>query len=53
MCKYKAIIFDMDGVLFDTELFYYKRRERFLKQHGITIDHLPMNFFIGGNMKQV
>ncbi len=45
MCKYKAIIFDMDGVLFDTELFYYKRRERFLKQHGITIDHLPMNFF--------
>ncbi|WP_069986733.1 HAD family hydrolase [Streptococcus agalactiae] len=40
-------------VLFDTELFYYKRRERFLKQHGITIDHLPLNFFIGGNMKQV
>lgn len=38
MCKYKAIIFDMDGVLFDTELFYYKRRERFLKQHGITIN---------------
>ncbi|HEO6851469.1 TPA: HAD-IA family hydrolase, partial [Streptococcus agalactiae] len=27
--------------------------ERFLKQHGITINHLPMNFFIGGNMKQV
>lgn len=46
MCKYKAIIFDMDGVLFDTELFYYKRRERFLKQHGITIDHLPMNFLL-------
>lgn len=49
----QAVIFDMDGVLFDTEDFYYKRRERFLNSHGISISHLPPNYFIGGNMKQV
>ncbi|MFC6994649.1 HAD family hydrolase [Streptococcus loxodontisalivarius] len=49
----KGIIFDMDGVLFDTETFYYERRERFLNEKGISIKHLPPSFFIGGNMKQV
>lgn len=51
--SYKAIIFDMDGVLFDTEKFYYDRRKEFLAEKGISIDHLPPTFFIGGNMKQV
>ncbi|MFC3932379.1 HAD family hydrolase [Streptococcus dentapri] len=49
----QAIIFDMDGVLFDTEEFYYTRRETFLAGQGISIKHLPPSFFIGGNMKQV
>ena len=53
MEKFKAIIFDMDGVLFDTETFYYRRREKFLADKGISIKHLPPSFFIGCNMKQI
>ncbi|MDN6797235.1 MAG: HAD family phosphatase, partial [Lactococcus sp.] len=30
MSKYKVIIFDMDGVLVDTEAYYYNRRKTFL-----------------------
>ncbi|MDR1606583.1 MAG: HAD family phosphatase [Streptococcaceae bacterium] len=53
MSKFKAIIFDMDGVLVDTEHYYYDRRQQFLDSKGISIAHLsPLNF-IGGNMKQV
>ena len=37
----EAIIFDMDGVLFDTEKYYYDRRANFLAQKGISIAHLP------------
>lgn len=48
-----TIIFDMDGVLFDTETFYYHRREKFLAEKGISIKHLPASVFIGGNMKQL
>lgn len=52
MMSIKAVIFDMDGVLFDTELFYFDRRKRFLEQKGIRIDHLEPKDFIGGNVKQ-
>lgn len=53
MSKYKVIIFDMDGVLVDTEAYYYTRRKTFLTLKGISIDHLSPLVFIGGNMKQV
>lgn len=53
MNKFKVIIFDMDGVLVDTEHYYYTRRETFLTSKGISIKHLSPLVFIGGNMKQV
>lgn len=45
MENFNAIIFDMDGVLFDTETFYYHRREKFLAERGISIKHLPLSFY--------
>lgn len=53
MSKFKVVIFDMDGVLVDTEHYYYTRRETFLTSKGISIKHLSPLEFIGGNMKQV
>lgn len=49
----KGIIFDMDGVLFDTEPFYLRRREDFFKTKGIPIDHLNSKDFIGGNLQEL
>nr|WP_278925156.1 HAD family phosphatase [Streptococcus canis] len=49
----QGIIFDMDGVLFDTEPFYFKRRHDFLSQKGISIDHLSPKDFIGGNLQEI
>lgn len=46
--QYKAIIFDMDGVLFETEDFYFKRRADFLASQGISIAHLDVKVFVGG-----
>lgn len=53
MQSYNGIVFDMDGVLVDTEEPYYYRRKAFLTQQGLNIDHLPKQFFVGGTMQQV
>lgn len=45
----KAIIFDMDGVLIDSEPLYRKRREDFFKQHDIVLSEDQQQEFIGSN----
>lgn len=37
----RAVLFDMDGVLVDTEWFYSRRREAYLAECGITYDVFP------------
>lgn len=53
MDKYDGIIFDMDGVLVDSESFYYKRRKAFLKEQHLSIDTLPISLFIGADMRSL
>lgn len=47
----KGIIFDMDGVLADTEQFYQNRRATFLRQKGIAL--ADNTSFIGSNEKAI
>ncbi|MGV3079678.1 HAD family hydrolase [Streptococcus sp. 32226D021BW] len=49
----KGIIFDMDGVLFDTEHFYYQRRADFLATKGLSVAHLDPAIFVGGRVSQI
>lgn len=48
----QAVIFDMDGVLVDSEGFYYERRKKFLASQGISLEAYPPSYFVGGNMQQ-
>lgn len=50
---FQAIIFDMDGVLFETEDFYYQRRFDFLQSKGINLDHLDPLVFVGARASQI
>ena len=47
----KGVIFDMDGVLADTEYFYIRRRNEFLKMMGFI--RRENNHFIGSNEQAI
>lgn len=51
--EYKGIIFDMDGVLVDSEEFYYQRRKAFLKEYDLSIEQIPLPLFIGADMRSL
>lgn len=37
----KAVLFDMDGVLVDTEWFYNRRRVAYMEERGFAFDEIP------------
>lgn len=45
----KAVIFDMDGVIIDSELVYQKRREQFFREKDIILTADRQQSFIGTN----
>ncbi len=48
--RIKAVIFDLDGVLVDTEVIYVKRMEEFYKTHGIMLPKKALNATVGGTL---
>ena len=49
----KAVIFDMDGVLVETEAYYFKRRMAFLKEKNIEPLSKKMEDYIGLDNKSI
>lgn len=45
----KAVIFDMDGIIIQSEILYQKRRTIFFKEHGIIVDEAFQKEVIGSN----
>lgn len=48
----KYVIFDMDGVLIDSEIVYMKLFQSFLKENGVTV-HLDELHFLAGSSRKV
>lgn len=43
----KGVIFDMDGVLIDSEEYYFNRRMEYFKKNGMKPSHTDLQKFIG------
>ncbi|MBT4333280.1 MAG: HAD family phosphatase, partial [Candidatus Cloacimonetes bacterium] len=46
----KAVIFDMDGVIIDSEPLYFQIQQKLFKELNISISELEYNAFIGAGM---
>lgn len=51
--KFKAIVFDMDGVLVDSERFHSKVLDNFFVESGIDASHLTPKDFVEDRGKHV
>lgn len=40
MAKLRGVIFDMDGLIFDTELLYYQATQIVADQMGLSLIHI-------------
>lgn len=49
---FSAVIFDMDGVLVDTEVYYLDCRGRFLEESGVPVSHEERLELVGASVKQ-
>ena len=49
---FKAVIFDMDGVLVDTEVYYLDCRGQFLTESGVEVSHEELLQLVGASVKQ-
>lgn len=49
----KGIIFDMDGVIVDSEWQYQKRREAFMQQLGYSLEGIELQRFIGESFRSL
>ena len=51
MNKFKAVIFDMDGVIIDSEPLYFKIQEQLFNDLGFTVSQQEYDTFIGAGMQ--
>lgn len=52
MSKIKAVIFDMDGLMFDTESLYYKANQQTADRLGLPFDYAFYEKYIGASDKE-
>ena len=51
MKKIEAVIFDMDGVIIDSEPLYFKIQNELFNELGFSVSKLEYNTFIGSGMQ--